>query len=42
MILYTENHKDYTHTYTQPLELMYEFSKVTGYEIEIQKCISLH
>lgn len=39
MILYIQNPKA---PLKKLLELMYEFSKVTGYEIEIQKCISLH
>ena len=37
MILYIENPKDATR---KPLELIYEFSKVAGYKINIQKSLA--
>ena len=37
MILYRENSKDNT---KETLELMYEFSKVAGYMINVQKSVS--
>ena len=37
MILYTENHKD---TIRKLLELISEFSKVTGYKINTQKSLA--
>ena len=36
MILYVENPKDFTKTL---LELIHEFSKVTGYKINVQKSV---
>lgn len=35
MILYTDNAKEYTHTH-KLLELIFEFSKVSGSKINIQ------
>ena len=40
MTLYVENLKDATHTHTTLLEPIHEFSKVTGYKINIQKSIT--
>ena len=37
MILHVENAKEFTHTHTHKLELINEFSKVTGYRIIIPK-----
>ena len=39
LILYVENLKDST---KKLLELIHEFSKVTGYKIRIQKSVALH
>ena len=41
MILYKENPKDTTHTHTQILELINEFSKVAEYKINIQMSVTL-
>ena len=38
MIAYTENPKDFT---KKLIELIYEFSKVAGYKINIQKSVAL-
>ena len=37
-ILYTENHKDYTHTHTHR-EVINQFNKVRGYKVNTQESV---